>query len=220
MDKEMKTSVVIVTYRRMKRLEEIIRAWAAQCSDVWLCDCSINGVPLDHSGINYVHFVPDPGNKVRHAVATLTSGDIVIKADDDIMPLPGLVDDFVYWNENLMDCITGIHGRIFAGPDYYLNTTLHLANKQDIPKWVDFLGIITCAPREFLAMDLNGCETPIEDIYWHNYSYPHIPKYVIPTKNYKHTIDANDTECLYTNKKARQTRQKYYKKIYLENYKS
>ncbi len=216
----MKASVVIVTYRRMERLEEIVEAWTDQCQDVWLCDCSEEGIPFSHAGFNYVHFVPDPGNKVRHAVATLTKGDIVIKADDDIMPLPGLVGDFLRWHKELGDCVTGIHGRIFEGPDYYRDTVMYAAHKQPAPLRVDFLGVITCSVLKFLAMDLKGCETPIEDIYWHNHIYPEAPKYVIPTNQFNnHLSESRDAGRLCAGGEERALRRAYYTKIYLERYK-
>lgn len=215
----MKASVVIVTYRRMTRLPEIVRAWTEQCDDVWLCDCSKEGFVIDTTGINYVYFSPDPGSKVRHAVATLTQGDIVIKADDDIMPKQGLASDFLMWWEKLGNCIMGIHGRTFHGPDYYGNTKMYAGHMLDKPLSVDFLGVITCAPRNFLAMDLRGCLTPIEDIYWHNFYYPKVPKYVIPTKNYNNKLpESRDMGRLCADKGMRRIRREYYKKIYLENY--
>jgi len=215
----MKISVVIVTYRRLERLEMIMKAWVNEVSDVWLCDCSKKGIPFPHKGFNYVYFSPDPGNKVRHAVATLTNGDLVIKADDDILPKPGLADDFIKWHKILGDCVTGIHGRIFEGEDYYRDTALYAGHMLREPKKVDFLGVITCAPRKYLAMDLRGCLTPIEDIYWHNYKYPKVPKYIIPTKNYNNRLpESKDAQRLCGNKEMRKIRRDYYKKIYLRNY--
>jgi len=213
-------SVVVVTYRRMAHLQEIMQAWCKQSADVWLCDCSKDGIDFDHNGFNYARFWPDPGNKVRHAVATLTDGDICIKADDDIMPLPGLADDFLRSWDELGDCIMGIHGRIFRGEDYYRDTVMVAGHMHAKPVRVDFLGVITCAPRPFLGMDLRGCETPIEDIYWHNHTFPNVPKYVIPTKAYNnHLPDSRDPERLCANKAARAIRRAYYREIYLRSYK-
>lgn len=215
----MKTSVVIVSYRRMARLEEILKAWMAQCDDVWLCDCSEKGIPFEKKGFNYVHFFPDPGNKVRHAVATLTNGDIVIKADDDIMPLPGLVDDFIYWHKKLGDCISGIHGRVFEGPDYYNDTFMVAAHMQPKARRVDFLGIITCAPRKYLSMDLHGCMTPIEDLFWHNFKYPEVPKYVISTKHYNNKLpESRDAGRLCHGPEERGVRRAYYAEMWRKNY--
>lgn len=211
-------SVVIVTYRRTAHIHEIVRAWAKQSDDVWLCDCTKNGLELNTSEIKIARFSPDPGNKVRHAVATLTSGDICIKADDDILPLPGLAADFLHWYGKLGDCVMGIHGRTFEGTDYYRDTTMYASHKQKEPRRVDFLGVITCASRNYLGMDLKGCLSPIEDIFWHNYKYPDAPKFVIPTKNFKHFETSRDAERLCANKPARALRRAYYTEMFKRFY--
>jgi len=213
-----KASVVLVTYRRVERVPEILAAWLKETPDVWLCDCSPHGVKVVPAGTKVVRFRPDPGNKVRHAVALLTDGDIVIKADDDIMPLPGLAADFLRWHGELGACITGIHGRTFHGLDYYLDTTLIASHKLEKPARVDFLGVITCADRRFLAMDLKGCASPIEDLYWHNHKFPTVPKYVIPTVKFRHLPESRDAERLCANPEARRIRREYYTQCFMEHY--
>lgn len=210
-----KISVVIVTYRRSTDLESILKAWLEQTDDVWLCDCGLNfktSLP-----IKIVQFDPDPGNKVRHAVALLTDGDYIIKADDDFIPKPGFINDLLRYRQN--DTILGIHGRIFHGPSYYRNTMAISANKISSPVEVDFVGICTFAAREYLAFDLKGCETSIEDLFWQMKCFPKVKKWVIPSKNYITLPTATDTECLFYNTKAREVREKFYKEFYLKNYK-
>ncbi len=209
----MTASVVLVTYRRLATLGPIIQAWLAQTPDVWLCDCSQEGFKTSLP-VKIARFVPDPGNKVRHAVATLTDGDIVIKADDDIMPLPGLVNDFIHWREKLGPCVMGIHGRTFQGSDYYRDTTMHAAHMQTAPLQVDFLGIITCADREFLAMDLRGCESAFEDLYWHNFWHRAAPKFVISTKNYQQLPESRDAGRLCADPPGRAVRRAFYRKCF------
>ena len=216
----MTASVVVVTYRRLERLGEILQAWLRQTPDVWLCDCSRDGFKTKLP-IKVARFRPDPGNKTRHAVATLTDGDICIKADDDIMPLPGLVDDFLRWHQKLGPCVTGIHGRTFHGPDYYRDTEMHAAHMQTTPLKVDFLGIITCANRQFLGMDLRGCETPIEDLYWHNLVHRAAPKYVIPTKAYDNKLpESRDALRLCADAPGRTIRREFYTKCWQQGYRT
>lgn len=214
-------SVVVVTYRRLERIPEILSAWLHQdpAPDVWLCDCSAQGVKGVPPAVNRVRFAPDPGNKVRHAVALLTAGEIVIKADDDILPLPGLVGDFLHWHGQLGPCVTGIHGRTFHGPDYYRDTEMHAAHMITEPRKVDFLGVITCADRRYLPMDLRGCETPIEDLFWHNHAYPRAPKFVIPTRHYNNSLpESRDAMRLCADHAGRAIRRAFYTKCYEENY--
>lgn len=213
-----KVSVVVVTYRRLDTLDQVLSAWLKETPDVWLCDCSKEGYKTNLP-VKIVRATPDPGNKIRHAVATMTSGDLVIKADDDIIPLPGLAQDFINCYVANGDCVMGIHGRTFQGPDYYQHTTLYSAKHLLAPLKVDFLGVITCAPRKFLAMDLKDCDTPIEDLYWHNWIYPHVPKYIITSTHYQNLPSSRDQDRLCGNKEMRVVRRAFYKKCYEKYYK-
>ena len=116
-------SAVVVTYRRTKNIEMILGAWLHETKDVWLCDCTEGGFQTKLP-VNIIRATPDPGNRIRHAVALLTKGDLVIKADDDIVPLPGLAADFIRNYEQFGEAIYGIHGRTFKGERYYLDTRL------------------------------------------------------------------------------------------------
>jgi len=211
-----KVSVVIVTYRRIANLEKIISAWLNETSDVWLCDSS--GKFKANLPINYVRFSPDPGNRARHSIALLTDGDYVIKADDDLLPKPGLINDFIKnWNQN-KNGILGLHGRKFKGENYYKNTQAYVADKVNKATEVDFVGICTFTSRSNLAFDLKGCESPIEDLFWQMKFFPHIKKWVIPSKHFKKLPESNDKECLFYNPEARKIRENFYRKYYRMNY--
>lgn len=223
----MKISVVVVTYRRLERLELILEAWLKETPDVWLCDCSKEGFKTNLP-IKIIRAIPDPGNKIRHAVALLTDGDMVIKADDDIMPLPGIVKDYEKYMNEYGPAILSVHGRTFHGQKYYSQTKLYgskgllngdYSQSDDIPQEVDFVGVMTCAPRELLAMDLIGCLTEIEDLYWQMEKYPNAKKYVIPTEKYANLQESKDALRLCRpNSESRVIRQSYYEKWYKNNY--
>jgi|GEM_PF-1919596 len=210
-----KISVVVISYRRSISLGMILKAWLNQIKDVWLCDCGLDF--RTELPVKIARFNPDPGNKARHAVALLTDGDYVIKADDDLLPKPGFVKDFL----DNRDCggILGIHGRIFDGPSYYKNTRAISAYEIKKIIKVDFVGICTFTSRDNLAFDLRGCESPIEDLFWQMRAFPKISKYVIPTKNYETLPTATDADCLFYNQEARGIRERFYNKCYLRNHK-
>ena len=214
----MNISVVVLTHRRYKDLDIVLKAWLSETSDVWLCDCGPGyktSLP-----VNIVHFHPDCGSRSRHAIALLTSGDFVIKADDDVMPFPGFVNDIHNgWVESSSNSICGVIGRRFNGESYYKNTAFCASNKIDKIQTVDFVGVITFSPREYLAFDLKDCQTPIEDLYWQMKAFSDIPKYVVSTKRYKNLPSSHDSDCLFHDEKAREIREKFYKEWYNINYK-
>jgi hypothetical protein len=209
-----KTSVVIVTYRRLDRIADVCAAWVAQSPDVWLCDCSPHGAKGIPSAVKIVQFVPDPGNKSRHAVALLTDGDFVIKADDDVLPAPGLIDDYHRSFQKVGPGIFGLNGRVFNGPSYYKNSKSFRAPEISIETLVDFAGVCTFTPREYLAFDLRGCDSPIEDLFWQIECFPEVIKWIIPTKKFTNLPSANDDKCLFRSADSRAVREKYFKRIY------
>jgi hypothetical protein len=213
----MNLSVVVVTYRRLNRLHAILTAWLQETADVWLCDCSAEGYKTTLP-IHYIYAKPDPGNRIRHAIALLTSGTWVIKADDDIVPHQGLGADFLKWGEQLGPCIMGIHGRIFHGPDYYRDTKLYGAKGQQVPLPVDFVGVITCSSRHFLPMDLRRCQTEVEDLYWQMAKFPKAPKFVIPTSNFQNMDECRDSGRLCGIAPSKAIRKNFYKAFYEKEY--
>jgi hypothetical protein len=210
-------SVVVVSYRRKENLGRIISAWLGETSDVWLCDCSKDG--MRYPDINYVYAYPDPGNRVRHAVSLLTSGAYVIKADDDIVPRKGIAADFLKCQKAVGPAIMGIHGRKFFGKDYYQNTRM-IGSKQlnDGPHRVDFVGVMTCSPRAYLAFDLKGCSSCVEDLFWQMRCFPKVPKFVIPTDKFMNLPESKDKGRLCGTPKDRHARRAFYQRYYLKHY--
>ena len=209
-------SVVVVANRRMETLSPILSAWLKQSPDVWLADCS--GRPFEApAGVHHVRFSPDPGNRTRHALALLTEGDWVIKADDDFTPGPGLVEDFIQAAAKIgTPAFLGIMGRRFEGPKYYSNTISARAVYIAEPARVDFVGICTVTPRGFLAVDLRGCLSSIEELFIQCGAFPWVPKWVVPTKNYGHIPGADKPGCLCKNPVAQAERENYYSTVWEE----
>lgn len=214
----MTLSAVVVTYRRLANLGQVLEGWLRETPDVWLCDCSREGFKTTLP-VNIIRAWPDPGNRIRHAVALLTKGDLVVKADDDIVPLAGLGAAFVRNYEAHGEAIYGIHGRRFLGPLYYRQTAMSGPGNTRQTTKVDFVGVITCAPRKYLPMDLRACASEVEDLYWQMAYYPAVPKYVIPAAELvKHLPESFDAGRLCGTKDARRVRQAFYETWYRKNY--
>jgi hypothetical protein len=209
----MNISVVVVAYRRMETLPALLSEWLRQSNDVWLADCSgVMFVPP--RGVHHVRFSPDPGNRTRHALALLTEGDWIIKADDDVVPGPGLISDFKRVAEEKGPSFLGVMGRRFEGPKYYGNTISSRAVYITQPERVDFVGICTMAPRVVQAFDLKGCASSIEEIFQQCGSFPEVQKWTIPSKNYGHIKGADKPGCLCKNPIAQAEREAYYSKVW------
>ena len=213
----MKISVVVVSYRRLARLEEILAAWLKETPDVWLCDCSKEGFQTKLP-VKIIRATPDPGNRIRHAVALLTSGELVIKADDDIIPLPGLAKAFAENYQKYGEAIYGVHGRIFSGPGYYKNSRLYGGKNVGETKQVHFVGVITCAPRPVLPMDLHGCASEVEDLFWQMRCYPKARKFVIATDRFRNLPECKDQGRLCGTPASRKVRREFYTRWYERNY--
>lgn len=213
----MRPSVVVQTYAsvRLAGLEEILHAWLLQASEVWVADCS--GRFKTALPVTVISTSRDVGNRLRHCVALLTSGDLVIKADDDILPLPGLVAAFESFSAP-QACILGLIGRRFHGPAYYGGTEFFASNKVAVLTEVDFAGVVTCAPRRLLPFDLRSCGTPIEDLHWQMGANPEARKFVIPTSAYRNLPDSKSASCLFHKPGAREERETYYRAMFAQNY--
>ena len=213
-------SVVISTYdnSRLPHLHDVIEAWLEQTNEVILCDCS-DGKFHTTLPIIHVQFNKDLGNKTRHALSLLTSNDFVIKADDDVLPRPGLIQDLHEGWLEVGGGIVGLLGRTFEGVHYTGQTTSYRANFVVDPVRVDFVGITTFSPRNYLAFDLKGCLNPIEDLFWQMKHFPDVPKWVVPSVNFKLLPESeNPGEALYLNTRAQKIRQNFYEEYYLKNY--
>ena len=206
----MHVSVVVSTYDRAERLatlESVLAAWLGETPDVWLADGS--GRFETRLPVRIVSSRPDAGNRLRHAVATLTNGEFVVKADDDVLPHPGFLDD-LRAHAFAAGGILGIIGRRFNGPRYHGDTVFFKASAVPRPTRVDFVGGVTCAPRSLLPFDLLGCTNDVEDLFWQLGAFPSATKTVIPTTRYENLPDAHSDGALYRRPATIETRGAYY----------
>jgi hypothetical protein len=67
-------------------------------------------------------------------------------------------------------------------------------------------------------MDLRGCRTEVEDLYWQMEQYPLAKKYVVPTVHIRHLPESFDRERLCGTGPSRQYRSGYYAELYRRNY--
>ncbi len=215
-------SVVLVVYRRLTTISAICSAWlnhtVGHVDELFLCDCSAAGLhpqalaEMD-TRVVVIRFSKDLGNKTRHAMSLLTSGDIVIQSDDDLMPRPRLAESLVNAQQRLGGMV-GLIGRVFHGAHYKRDSTFYAARKVKEPTRVSFIGVTYCCERADLVYDMRGMENPINDLFWCLEGRPDTPKWVPPIHEnlYSNLQSCNDADCLFHDPEAERFRQAYYEK--------
>lgn len=218
----MTTSVIITTYRRFDDLDKIVLAWLGEpVVEVWLID----GSGKFKSNISDERFLlfsmpKDLGTKMDYAMGLLTTGDMIILADDDLLPNPGLVEDLHKGMKDTKADIVGIHGRTFLGPNYRKHTNCFIADRITAPTRVAFCGVVLMLSRELLGFDLRGMEPSWDDLWLCMKAWPRKIKYVIPTKKWKNMPAAFDALSHFRDKDIRKVREGFYTEWYNRNYKA
>ena len=211
-------SVCLVTYRRLDTIAEVIEGWLRQpIEEVILADCSRGELKWedmpDDQRLTIVSFSQDKGNRTRHALALLTVGDVVVMADDDVMPHPGFVGELYRGYEQVgSKGIVGIIGRNFRGNRYYKDASFYKASSIMEPKRTEFVGVAYLCGRELLAYDMRYMENPVNDLFWCWVAFPKVPKHVVPAKAYANLPTSSDGGCLFHDKKARIVREAFFGK--------
>ncbi|NQU44858.1 hypothetical protein HQ520_16330 [bacterium] len=216
-------SVLVTTYRRFRNLDRILAAWMDEGADqVWLLDGS-GEYESQVEGVRVWNMPIDTGPKSDYAFALMTEGDLIVLADDDLLPLPGMLADLVDGWENVRrrtagEPIVGIIGRTFLGPDYHANTAFYASNKIDSPVRVGFVGVVCLTPRCNLGFDLRGLPRNADDLWWQMKERPTVPKWVVPTKAYENLPECKDGTAMYRDKTLAPQRQEFYERYYREHY--
>ena len=213
--------IVCHTDERAKTLTDVVKAWLDNYEGirVVVCDCCPTRMrnPISDSRFSYNEFSPDPGNRIRHAVALAYPGSPVIQADDDVKPLPGFTEELLKWHKQYPDDFVGVIGRTFKGPEYYNNTTFYAGKKIKEPVRTGFIGVVYVTGRDLLPFDCSHIENPYNDLCWQMEFYPSIPKWVVPVTKFANLKSAKNG--LFHDPEARVKRSEFYKKYYLKNYK-
>lgn len=210
-------SVVVVCYNRQKTIHKVLEAWRKQADEIFFCDCTPEGVPTKLP-INHVRFNKDPGNKARHAIATLTIGDFVILADDDVVPKTGFLKDLYNgWKQvGGGDNMVGLLGRKFNNDDYY-KCPFYRSGRIEKPVEVGFVGGIYFTPRKWIGYDQKGMKNTVDDLFWEMKIFPHAKKWVVPSKNFSYLPGSKSG--MFQQPSLRKYRKLFYKRHYNKHYK-
>lgn len=214
-------SVVITTHpARFRTIVQVVEAWLKikEVDDIilavgGLAENLLEAIP---ESVKIHSYDPDPGNKIRFASGKLALNDAIILADDDVIPKPGLIDDYMEARAKapVRDIpFFGILGKKFDDPKY-LKCTHYRADKIDRVQEVGFVGVmyfIDSCKLNFTMYNLD--HVAIDDLYWQLIEFPDTKKYVFPTKNYEDLWPTcNDETAIFKNMDNRKVRQDFYSK--------
>jgi len=219
-------SVIITTYHPGRRgvLDEIARAWLEQPVDqVWVLNSGAQWLPPPPVGgdvrFQIFNLPLDLGNGADYCFALMTSGDYVILADDDMVPLDGFVGRFLEHSDKAD--ILGVMGRIFRGPKYRRDTfPVRGDSVGDSHVAVDFVGVCTFCRREHFGFDVRGLFPVLrncDDLWWQMKKMPGLSKAVIPLAGLYRDLKevCKGPTSMFKNIDLRQSRQDFYERHYL-----
>jgi len=219
-------SVLITGYHpeRLKHSERIANAWLKQpVEQVWYLDNS-GGVGKQYvSGIKDKRFTywPLPLDfqcKVDYGVASLTEGDWIIFADDDIVPTEGFVEDLLFWANKTAPSFVGTNGRKATAP-IYRKCKWAGAKHVTQPVEVDVVGVIYMAHRDHCHFDVRGMH-PVMDDFHHMLAYLDVKKYVVPTKAFVNLPTCSGPTAMYSSATRKQQRMEMFEKLYNKHWRT
>lgn len=222
---QLSLSAIITTYRRMDTIGDVCRAWLTQPADqVWLIDGSggkarkqLGKGVMECNRFEYWPLHRDHGTRTDYAMAHLTDGDIIILADDDVVPEEGFTEQLWKGMSATEADIVGIIGRTFHGPRYYHDTKYCRADAIREPVRVGFVGVVCMARRYMFGFDTRGMGRNIDDLWWQMEHFPDATKMVIPTKAYRDLPSAKHG-MFHDRGELHKQREHFYRECYEEHY--
>ena len=150
--------------------------------------------------------------KADYGVATLTEGEHVICADDDVLPLGGFTETLHKWAMKLDPAWVGLNGRKCTGPVY---RKCHHANSRSATAAVevDVVGVVYMAHRRFFTFDVKGL-VPVMDDFHHMLAFQSTKKYVVPNPHFRDLTICNGPSAMWSSPVFRNQRQELYAKVY------
>jgi len=194
-----KVSVIVVAYNKFENFEQVLAAWLAQpeVNDV---------IVLDNSGrfrtdlpVLVVSVSENLWVQGKFPLAFWAKNNCVMLFDDDILPLPGLVADFLkYWNGHRLLSLLG--RTIGPGDSYYGGGGRPGSHGRragrDVfgePVKVDWVGAGACmVHRRHCAVNVREAPNGAEDLWWEAKLRGKLEFLVIPTDRFRMLPEQED----------------------------
>lgn len=209
-------SVILTCFRRFENLAAIMAAWKAEpeVDELILWDNSGSQliVPDDSAADWHIRSSLNFGARSRYLIAPAAKNEIIMLADDDLMPGPGLVADML--RMHCRDQMTSTGGRIFTG-GYYQSRRVDADNITVVYANVDFVLTHACMvyKEHLLGFDCSAISWACDDLYVQG----HLRnlQYVVPrTSRYRILPEASDENALCAQPGATEEKERVWREYY------
>jgi len=182
----MKVSVAICVWKRFTNFDRILKAWLdeKEVDEVVIWDNS-GSYKTDLPGVIVVSASTNTNSKCRFLAAQLCKNDLIVIADDDFTPHPGITKDLLkhYQEER----IVGIMGKQYTGETYYESTVVMSCDIQEITR-VNYLcsNLLLTHRKHCIGLDIQKIPSSIiDDMWWeHELEVDGVTCWVIPTNKW------------------------------------
>jgi hypothetical protein len=200
-------SVLITSYKsRFSTLDQVIQSWTAQPVDeIWVIDDGNNfSTKIKDSRLLIFNMPKDFETKSDYALASLTEGDYIIFADDDVIVRNNFSVDLYIAANKTNGGIVGVIG--------YNGRRLKRSWSVKELTRVFWVGIVIMIPRKYICFDVRGMHKNCDDLWLCMKIHRNINKYVVPTKNYINLSISRNSTALTNQKELKKARQDFFDK--------
>lgn len=198
-------STIITSHKsRFNTLDSVINSWLTQpIEELWVIDDGNKfQTNIKDQRLLIFNMPKDFETKSDYSLATLTSGDVIILADDDIVVKKNFVLDLYRGLKQTNNSIVGVIG--------YNGKRLQRAWRLKVPAKVFWVGMIIMSLRENFGFDTKGMHKNCDDLWFSMKIHSDINKYVIPTTNYTNLSCCRGETALSSKKNLKRIRQSFF----------
>lgn len=193
-------TVILTCWKRFENFEKIIKAWLDQSLVTEIIIWDNSGKFKTNLPVHLINSNINVNPSVRYMLANISKNQIIINADDDVIPKSNFVNDWI--KHFKFNCFFGISGFIFENS--FQKRTIIRSNEINCIKNVDLIaGCITMINRNLLLNhDYKSFEICQLEVSLQCSLSRNIKKYVIPTKEYEILPEMHDENALYKKTEA------------------
>jgi len=218
----MKISLFIPIWKRFEYLNSVLQAWSPQVDDIMIWDDSGENREYPKEVIA-IRASKRQGSHIKFKSAQILKNDMVLISDDDIMPRQDLVANLIAGFSKIPldneSKIVTIFGRRLSSKGYKSHPLQRADLIEEIQE-VNWAGRLLFGHRKNFMIDITKCpNTLLDDLFWAFELRRQRPKariFVIPTKEWSNTPDANSEIALSRNPGYWKLRDDFVKQYYEE----